>query len=89
MSQCDSSLCFSGAFGQSTPGGLFGQTSSPSSGGVFGSGGGGGGGGGGGLFGGLGGKPSAENVNKNVFGTTQTFGASNQATCEFYICAYI
>ena len=48
----------------------------PSSGnGAFG---GGGGGGGGGFFSGLGGKPSAENANKNVFGST-TFGTATSA----------
>ena len=37
-------------------------------------------GGGGGLFGGLGGKPSAENANKNVFGGT--FNTGNTGTAS-------
>ena len=46
-------------------------------GGLFG---GGGGGSGGGLFGGLGGKPNPENANKNVFGSTSTFGSATSAS---------
>ena len=69
---------FSGVFGQPAAGAVFGQTSTPSSGGGF-----GGGGGGGGMFSGLGGKPSAENVNKNVFGTSQAFGGIQQTSCKF------
>ena len=58
----------------SQPGSAFGGGSTPAN-NQNGSGGGGSvfGGGGGGLFSGLGGKPSAENANKNVFGTG-TFG---------------
>ena len=80
----------------SSIGGLFGNapattttTTSSGGGGLFGSatssstanGGGGGGlfGGGGGLFG-LGGKPNPENANKNVFGSTATFGGGSTAT---------
>ena len=56
---------------------MFGQTSTPSSGGGF-----AGGGGGGGMFSGLGGKPSEENVNKNVFGASQAFGGTQQTSCK-------
>ena len=63
-------------------GGLFGSAPTTST--TTGSGGGGGGlfggGGGGGLFGGLGGKPNPENVNKNVFGSTSTFGGGSTAS---------
>ena len=76
MSKCSPSYCFSVVFGQPATGGVFGQTSTPSSGGAF-------AGGGGGMFSGLGGKPSAENANKNVFGASQAFGGNQQAGCKF------
>ena len=77
--------CFSGVFGQPAAGAVFGQTSAPSSGGGF-----GGGGGGGGMFSGLGGKPSEENVNKNVFGASQAFGGTQQTSCKFsVVCTVI
>ncbi|XP_041368937.1 nuclear pore complex protein Nup214-like isoform X2 [Gigantopelta aegis] len=67
-----------GSFAVSSPGQGFGTSvSAVTEGSVF-------GGGGGGLFGGLGGKPSAEKANTNVFGGNQTFGAAGESQSSLF-----